>query len=66
MIEIPVILGSCMIFYLITELFKKRHRNSNETQNNVLVFIDQNGRIISMTRNENNIVLIQYRNAKNY
>jgi len=56
MIEIPIVLGSCMFFYLIRELFKKRHRNSNETQNNVLVFVDQNGRVISMTRNENNII----------
>jgi len=56
MIEIPIVLGSCMFFYLIRELFKKRHRNLDETQNNVLVFVDQNGRIISMTRNENNII----------
>ena len=56
MIEIPIIAGSCMFLYLIRELFKKRARNVIETQDNIIVFLDQNGRVISLTRNENNII----------
>jgi len=56
MIEIPIILGSCMCFFLIRELFKKRSTNQTHPQNNLIVFLDQNGRIVSMTRNENNII----------
>jgi uncharacterized transporter YbjL len=58
MIEIPIILGSIMFAFLVKELLKKTTLNENQTQteNNVLVFIDQYGRIISMRRNENNII----------
>ena len=54
MIEIPIIIGSCMCFFILIELLKKR--NQTQSQNNLIVFIDQYGRVISMTRNENNII----------
>ena len=56
MIEIPIILGSCMCFFLLRELFKTKNRNQTQPENNLIVFIDQYGRVISMTRNENNII----------
>ena len=45
MIEIPIILGSCMCFFLLRELFKTRSRNQTQPENN--------RRVITMTRNEN-------------
>tara|TARA_Y100000813_G_C24084282_1_gene314959 strand:+ start:79 stop:459 length:381 start_codon:yes stop_codon:yes gene_type:complete len=56
MIEIPIILGSCMCLFLLRELFKTKNRNQTQPENNLIVFIDQYGRVISMTRNENNII----------
>ena len=57
MIEIPIIFGSCMCFFLLRELFRKtRNRNQTQPENNLIVFLDQHGRVISMTRNENNII----------
>ncbi len=59
MIEIPIIIGSCMCIYLFRELTRKKNRNpniSNETRNNILVFLDINGRIIRVERNTENII----------